>query len=90
VETARRRLLPPEDRQVQSAAAAVGLCLFRAGRYAEAEPKLLAAAAGLEAARGLGFRPTRAAYATLRELYAATGRPEDAARMAAKLEPGPR
>jgi hypothetical protein len=90
VEAARRRLLPPDDRHVQNAAAAVGSCLFRAGRYAEAEPKLLAAAAGLEASRGPDFRPTQAAYATLRELYAATGRPQDAARIAAKLRPGAR
>jgi serine/threonine-protein kinase len=86
VAAARRRLLPPDNRFVHGAAAAVGLCLFRSGRYAEAEQVLLAAIAGLEAARGPSYVRTQAAYSTLRDLYVAVGRPQDAAVFTAKLE----
>jgi hypothetical protein len=85
VEAAQRRLLPSTDRAVSSAESAVGTCLLRLGRYAEAEPKLLAAAAGLEAARGPAYRRTQATYRSLRDLYDATHRPQDAAKFAAKI-----
>lgn len=86
VEAARRRLLPPGDRLWLQSASALGLCLFRSHRYDEAESVLLAAAAGLEAVRGPGYRRTQETYRTLRDLYAATGRLPDAARFAAKLQ----
>ena len=46
---------------------------------------LLKAVAGLEAARGSGFWTTQFTYRALRDLYAATGRPAEAARMIKKL-----
>jgi serine/threonine-protein kinase len=85
VESARRRLSPPTDRLLHMASTALGSCLLRSHRYAEAESVLLAAAAGLEAARGPQYRRTQDAYRNLRDLYFAAGRPRDAAVFAAKL-----
>jgi serine/threonine-protein kinase len=85
VEAARRQTLPPGDRFVQFAVLGTGLCLYRAGRYAEAEPVLLQAVSGLEAARGKGYRRTQDAYHTLRDLYLAMGRPDDAQRINANI-----
>jgi hypothetical protein len=61
------------------------LCLFRSHRYDEAESVLLAAAAGLEAARGPGYRRTQETYRTLHDLYVASNRMPEAARFEAKL-----
>jgi len=83
----RSKLLPAADWHIASARGEVGLCLAGLRRYAEAEPVLLQAVAALEAARGPGFFHTQKAYGTLRDLYAATGRPADAARIAAKIRP---
>lgn len=85
VEAARRRLLAPTDRLLHMASSALGLCLLRSHRYAEAEAVLLAAAAGLEATRGPQYRRTQEAYRNLRDLYLASGRPQSAAIYAAKL-----
>lgn len=87
VAAAQRRLLPSNDYRVSAAAAALGSCLVRMQRYAEAEAVLLAAATGLESARGPRFRHTQTAYASLRDLYAATGRPQQATLFAARLQP---
>jgi hypothetical protein len=87
VAAARRRLLAPSDRLLHVASSALGLCLLRSHRYAESESVLLAAAAGLEAARGPYYRRTQEAYRNLRDLYLAAGRPRDAAVYAAKLRP---
>jgi hypothetical protein len=85
VETARRRLFAPDDPLVASAAVAVGSCLARMNRYAEAEPALLIGLAGLEATRGPQYRRTQSAYSSLRDLYSAMGRTEESALFAAKV-----
>ena len=85
VEAVRRRTLPAGHRLIFSVATSIGVCLTQQHRYAEAESTLLAAAAGLEAARGPGYRLTQDAFSALRDLYAAMNRPEQAARWAAKL-----
>jgi len=87
ISAARVRLYPANHRFVHAAAAAVGLCLYRAHRYAEAEPILLSAAAGLEATRGEHYRFTQLAYRLLRDLYEATGRPDTARSYSARLLP---
>jgi hypothetical protein len=55
-------------------------------RPAEGEPILLAAAQGLEATRGPGFRGTQEAYEALQALYTERGDAEAAAHWAAKLQ----
>jgi len=85
ISSARRRLLPAGSWLIHQADADLGVCLYRAGRYAAAETTLLGAAAGLEATRGGGHRATQQAYRALRDLYAATGRTADAAHWSAKL-----
>jgi hypothetical protein len=86
VQAARERLLPAGNWLIYRTSASIGICLFRAKRYPEAEAVLLAAVAGLEAARGANFRRTQEAYRTLRDLYAALGRADEAARWAAKIQ----
>jgi serine/threonine-protein kinase len=83
----RSKLMQATDSRIASARAEVGICLSALRRYAEAEPLLLHAVADLEAARGTGFFYTQKAYESLRDLYAATGRPSEAARYGAKLQP---
>jgi serine/threonine-protein kinase len=83
----RSKLMQPGDWHIASARGEVGLCLSSLGRYAEAEPVLLQATAALESARGPGFFHTQKAYASLRDLYAATGRSAEAAGIAAKIQP---
>jgi len=86
MEAIRKRVLPAGHWLIHRASASIGICLFHAKRYAEAESTLLAAVAGLEAVRGANFRRTQEAYRTLRDLYAATGRPDQAASWAAKIQ----
>ncbi len=85
VESAWRKKGPGWDRYLQAAGLSIGSCLYRAHRYAEAEVTLLAAAAGLEAARGPAYRRTQEAYRALRELYQATDRAGEASRWSARL-----
>jgi tetratricopeptide (TPR) repeat protein/predicted Ser/Thr protein kinase len=85
IDAIRTRTLPADDWHRMGAQADIGLCLVRLHRYAEAEPILLEAAAGLEAARGLEFYTTQLAYKSLHELYEDTGRGVDATRIAAKV-----
>jgi eukaryotic-like serine/threonine-protein kinase len=85
VAEARARLLPPGDSLVHFAGLGIGICLFRAGQYDEAESALLAATKGLETTRGPQFRRTRQGYRALQDLYLAMNRPEDARRYADKL-----
>jgi tetratricopeptide (TPR) repeat protein len=81
-----RMKLFPEGNWHQSASQTiVGLCLVHLKRYAEAEPLLLAARGPLEAARGPKFYTTQLNYQALKELYAATGRPDQLALVAAKI-----
>ena len=83
----RAAALPATDWHRKSTQADIGYCLERLHRYREAEPILVGAAHDLEAIRGPGFYTTQLAYKGLRELYAQTGRPVDAARMAALIKP---
>jgi serine/threonine-protein kinase len=85
VEEGRLRLLPPEHRLIHSVRSGIGICLTHLRRYAEAEPLLLAAASGLERARGAEFRPTQSAFRALRDLYTAMNEPDKAASWAAKV-----
>ncbi|HEY4211169.1 MAG TPA: serine/threonine-protein kinase [Steroidobacteraceae bacterium] len=82
----RTRTLAADDWHSMGARADVGLCLVRLHRFSEAEPLLLQAATGLEAARGPGFYTTQFAYKALRELYQTENRPAEAARFAAKIK----
>ena len=66
----------------------IGICLVALKRYAEAEPLLLRSVQALEAARGASHDHTQAGYRALRDLYAATGRPDLAAEWEHKLLPG--
>jgi len=65
----------------------IGECLVALKRYSAAEPLLRKAVAALEATRGPTHDNTQAGYRALRDLYAATGRSEEADRYAAKLQP---
>ena len=65
----------------------LGICLASVHQNVEAESLLLGAAAGLEKLRGPSFLRTQDAYAALRDLYLAWGKPAESARWAAKLEP---
>jgi tetratricopeptide (TPR) repeat protein len=79
-------MLPPDDWRIATIHGIIGMCLAHLRRYSEAEPVLLRAVADLEASRGTRFHQTQSTYETLRDLYAATGRPADAAVFSAKLE----
>jgi hypothetical protein len=57
----------------------LGTCLFARGNDAEADPLLLNAVKVLEGFRGTGYDHTQAGYRALRDLYAHTGRPAEAA-----------
>jgi serine/threonine-protein kinase len=72
---------------VASTQVQIGTCLVALHRYAEAEPLLLRSAPILEKDRGARFDRTQAAYKALGELYANTGKPEQAAEWQSKLAP---
>ncbi len=86
VDVIRARTLPENDWHRPATKGDIGLCLERLHRYTEAEPILLRAAADLEAARGPHFYRTQLTYKALRELYDATGRGAEAARLAANID----
>jgi hypothetical protein len=65
----------------------IGTCLVALHRYAEAEPVLLQAVSMLEKDRGTRFERTQTGYRALRDLYAATGKTEQAASWQRKLLP---
>lgn len=81
----RGRSLARGDWHLAASQANIGLCLVRMHRYGEAKPRLVNAAADLEASRGKGFYATQLAFQALRELYVSTGRQSDADRLAAKI-----
>jgi tetratricopeptide (TPR) repeat protein len=85
VSAARQRLLSRQDVMLPFAALGTGICLYRAGRFGEAETTLRQAIAALEQARGPDYRRTQQAYRALRDLYLATDRPADARTLTAKL-----
>jgi tetratricopeptide (TPR) repeat protein len=82
----RRQSLPEGDWHQLATQTTIGLCLVRLKRYAEADP-ILSAARALESARGPKFWMTQLNYQASKELYAATGRAEEAAQMASKITP---
>lgn len=72
-EAVRAKRFTPKGWQTLTTRASIGSCLLALRRYAEAAPELLAAATGLEASGRSQYFATQAAYADLRDLYAATG-----------------
>jgi eukaryotic-like serine/threonine-protein kinase len=85
VAAARQRLYPPGTWVIYSSQLGIGMCLYHTHQYGEAESTLLAAVAGLEAARGPNFNRTQDGYRALRDLYSTMGKADDAARWNAKL-----
>jgi hypothetical protein len=63
----------------------IGTCLVALRRYAEAEPVLLNAVASLESERGAKYENTQAGYQALHDLYAGSGRMDEAGKWQAKL-----
>jgi serine/threonine-protein kinase len=88
-EAARAKRFGAAGWQTLTTHAAIGSCLLAQRLFAEAEPELLAAAAGLEAAGRAQYFVTQAAYADLRDLHAATGDAAGAARWSDKIAPSP-
>lgn len=82
----RARTYSPSDWRTAAIQGIVGLCLVHLQRYAQAEPMLLHVASQLEASHGPGFFNTQLAYGALRDMYAALGKPEQAAAFEAKIE----
>jgi eukaryotic-like serine/threonine-protein kinase len=87
VAAARQRIYPAGTWVIFSSQLGIGVCLFHMRQYAESESSMLAAVAGLEAARGAGFNRTQDGYRALRDLYSTMGKTDDAARWNAKLTP---
>jgi hypothetical protein len=76
--TARARLYPPGDWRIAQAQSLLGAALMAQGRYADAEPLMLAAADGLRPIAGVEGRERGANAARLAALRRALGRPYDA------------
>jgi eukaryotic-like serine/threonine-protein kinase len=74
----RQRLYPPDDWRIAEAQSLLGASLLAQSRYADAEPLMLAAAAGLKPIAGLQDRERRANRARLVLLYDSTNRPHQA------------
>ncbi len=85
VAAARQRLYPPGTWVIYSSQLGIGVCQIHMRQYGESEATLLAAVAGLEAARGPHFNRTQDGYRALHDLYSAMGKADDAARWNAKL-----
>lgn len=75
-----RKELPADHWRIANSRAAWGRCLVRRGKYAEAEPVLLASHATLEQQRGSDSPDTRRVGGWLVALYEAWGKPAAAAR----------
>lgn len=75
----RERALPPGHWLIASSESVLGACLTAERRYREAEALLLRAAASLERSRGRDHERTVEARHRLVALYAAWGRPDQAA-----------
>jgi eukaryotic-like serine/threonine-protein kinase len=71
---ARQRLYPPSDWRIAESKALLGAALMAQSRYADAEPLLLAADAGLKPIAGLEDYERRANRGRLVSLYESTGR----------------
>lgn len=85
VAESRARSSAADNWRLDSTEVHIGTCLVAHRRFAEAEPILLRAARALEASRGVRFDRTQAAYRALRDLYAGSDRPAQAAEWGAKL-----
>jgi tetratricopeptide (TPR) repeat protein len=85
VAAARQRIYPPGTWVIYSSQLGIGLCLFHLRQYAESESTLLAAVAGLEAARGAGFNRTQDGFRALGDLYTTLGKSHEAALWNAKI-----
>jgi hypothetical protein len=85
VAAARQRIYPAGTWVIFSSQLGIGVCLFHMRQYAESESTMLAAVAGLEAARGPNFNRTQDGYRALRDLYSTMGKADDAAHWNAKL-----
>ena len=74
----RERLLSPDDWRIAQSKSVLGASLMLQGRYADAEPLMVAAAAGLKPIPGLQDRERRANRGRLVTLYEKLGRRGDA------------
>jgi serine/threonine-protein kinase len=74
-----QKSLKPEHWMIHRSRSHLGACLTKFKRYREAEEQLLAAYAGLKAARGEQYDLTRKTVSRLIELYEAWGKPAQAA-----------
>lgn len=81
----RAHKLGADNWRTLSTSVQIGTCLVALNRYAQAEPILLQAVPKLEKDRGSQFDRTQEGYRSLGELYAATGRAQDAALWRSKL-----
>jgi eukaryotic-like serine/threonine-protein kinase len=85
VAAARQRIYPAGTWVIFSSQLGIGVCLFHMRQYVDSESTILAAVAGLEAARGAGFNRTQDGYRALSDLYSTLGKADEAARWKAKL-----
>jgi eukaryotic-like serine/threonine-protein kinase len=84
---AREKLYGAADWRTTSSRMAIGECFLALKRYAEAEPILLQTVPQLEKLQGAKARRTQSGYGSLRDLYLALGRPDQAALWAGKILP---
>jgi eukaryotic-like serine/threonine-protein kinase len=82
----REKLYGSADWRSISSRMAIGECLLALKRYAEAEPILLQTVHDLEQLQGTAARRPQAGYRSLRDLYLALGRPDEAAVWAGKIQ----
>jgi hypothetical protein len=75
-----RKELPPNHWRIANSEAALGLCLLRQRKFAEAERNLLDNYTTLEKQRGADSADARRVRGWLTTLYTDWGRPESAAR----------
>jgi serine/threonine protein kinase/tetratricopeptide (TPR) repeat protein len=76
----RRDAFPSQHWRIAESEGCVGACLTALGRFAEAEPLLLASYRALDARFGTDDRRLRLAASRVARLYEAWGRPQQAAR----------
>lgn len=74
----RERIFPPGHWRIAQTQSLLGASLMAQARYAEAEPMMVAAAAGLEPLQGQQGREHVANRARLVTLYEKLGRPQQA------------
>jgi hypothetical protein len=87
VASIRQRIYPTGNWVIYSTQESIGECQFQMREFVDSEATLLAAVAGLEAARGSNFMRTQSGYRALRDLYAALGKTDAAALWNNKIQP---